>query len=45
MIIGDPTGIAALYEALADFGAQSAPDLGDGIYSSTWASAAVDHDV
>ena len=45
LIIGDPSNVALLYEALAEFGAESAPDLGDGMYSSTWASGAVDHDV
>ena len=48
MIIGDPSNIALLYEGLAEFGAQSEPGLGDGWYSSTWASSAADqtpHDV
>jgi len=37
LIIGDPDGISVFYAALLPFGALPAPELGDGIYTSTWA--------
>ena len=36
-IIGDPDGIAALFEAID--GAQPAPELGEGLYTSTFSGA------
>jgi hypothetical protein len=38
-IIGDPTGIAKLFDSIS--GAQSAPHLGDGVYTSAFSNATI----
>lgn len=35
MILGDPAGIKRLYDPLLLFGARSAPEYGDGFFTST----------
>lgn len=48
MTVGDPIGIEVFYAPLLRFGAQLAPEYGEGFYTSTWASNTVDqppHDV
>jgi hypothetical protein len=42
MIIGDLNGITEFYAELSRFGALFSPEYGDGIYTSTWDSSAVD---
>ena len=37
LILGDPDGVAALFEAID--GAQPAPELGEGLYTSTFSGA------
>jgi hypothetical protein len=38
-IVGDPKGIEQFYNLLKPYGAKSAPQYGDGIYTSTSASS------
>ena len=42
LIVGDPAGIERFYAPLMVYGAIPAPEYGDGIYTSTWASSVSD---
>ena len=44
-IVGDPDGIKKFYAQLGRYGARLAPEIGNGVYTSTWASAAVNQDL
>jgi cathepsin D len=42
LIVGDPEGIERFYAPLHVYGARSAPEYGDGTYTSTCASSTAD---
>jgi hypothetical protein len=41
-IVGDSDRIEQFYAALEPYGAQHAPEYGDGIYTSTWSGGSAD---